>query len=80
MLPLSRAPLGLEKGFLGGARGKEPTCQCRRHKRWGFNPWVGKDALEEGMATHSSILTWRIPWTEEPGRLQSMGLQRVGRD
>ena len=37
----------------------------------------GEDPLEEGMATHSSILTWRIPWTEEPGRLQSMGLQRV---
>ena len=34
--------------------------------------------LEEGMATHSSILAWRIPWTEEPGRLQSTGLQRVG--
>ena len=39
-----------------------------------------EDALEEGMATHSSILAWRIPWTEEPGRLQSMGLQRVGHD
>ena len=36
-----------------------------------------KDPLEEGMATHSSILAWRIPWTEEPGELQSMGLQRV---
>ena len=36
-----------------------------------------EDALEKGMATHSSILTWRIPWTEEPGGLQSMGLQRV---
>ena len=34
----------------------------------------------EGMATHSSILAWRIPWTEEPGGLQSMGSQRVGRD
>ena len=34
--------------------------------------------LEEGMATHSSILAWRIPWTEEPGGLQSMGLQRLG--
>ena len=34
-----------------------------------------EDPLEEGMATHSSILAWRIPWTEEPGRLQSMGLQ-----
>ena len=38
------------------------------------------DPLEEGMATHSSILAWKIPWTEEPGRLQSMGLQRVGHD
>ena len=40
----------------------------------------GEDALEEGMATHSSILAWNIPWTEEPGRLQSMGLQRVRQD
>ena len=39
-----------------------------------------EDPLAEGMATHSSILAWRIPWTEEPGRLQSMGLQRVGHD
>ena len=38
----------------------------------------GVDALEEGVATHSSILTWRIPWTEEPGELESVGLQRVG--
>ena len=36
-----------------------------------------EDSLEEGMATHSSILAWRIPWTEKPGGLQSMGLQRV---
>ena len=35
-----------------------------------------EDPLEEGMATHSSILAWRIPWTEEPGRLQSMGSQK----
>ena len=39
-----------------------------------------EDPLEKGMATHSSILAWRMPWTEEPGRLQSMGLQRVGQD
>ena len=39
-----------------------------------------EDPLEKGMATYSSILSWRIPWTEEPGRLQSMGLQRFGRD
>ena len=37
-----------------------------------------KDPLEKGMATHSSILAWRISWTEEPGGLQSIGLQRVG--
>ena len=37
-----------------------------------------EDPLEKGKATHSSILAWRITWTEEPGRLQSMGLQRVG--
>ena len=37
-----------------------------------------EDPLEKAMATHSSILAWKIPWTEEPGRLQSMGLQRVG--
>ena len=39
-----------------------------------------EDPLEEEMATPSSILAWRILWTEEPGRLQSMGLQRVGQD
>ena len=39
-----------------------------------------EDALEEGVAAQSSILTWRIPWTEEPGGLRSMGLQRVGYD
>ena len=39
-----------------------------------------EDPLEEGMATHSSILAWRIPWTEEPGGLQSTGSQRVGHD
>ena len=41
---------------------------------------VWEDSLEEGMATHSSILAWRIPWTEEPGGLQSIGLQRAGHD
>ena len=44
--------------------------------------WVstlgGEDPLEKEMATHFSILAWRTPWTEEPGRLQSMGLQTVG--
>ena len=39
-----------------------------------------EDPLEKEMATHSSILAWKIPWMEEPGRLQSMGSQRVGHD
>ena len=39
-----------------------------------------EDSLEKGMTTHSSILAWRNPWTEEPGRLQSMGSQRAGHD
>ena len=41
---------------------------------------VLEDPLEKEMATHSSTLAWKIPWTEEPGRLQSMGLQRVRHD
>ena len=59
---------------------KKPTCQCRRHKRCKFHPLVREDALEEGMATHSSIPAWRISWTEEPGGLTSLGLQRIGHD
>ena len=44
-------------------------------------PSLGQEGpLEEGIATHSSILVWKIPYTEEPGRLQSMGSQRVGQD
>ena len=41
---------------------------------------VGEDPLEKGMATHSSIVAWKTHWTEKLGRLQSMGLQRVGHD
>ena len=45
-----------------------------------FDPWVGKIPLEKGMATHPGILAWRIPWTQEPGSLHSMGNHRVGQD
>jgi len=45
-----------------------------------FDPWIRKIPLEEGMATHSSILSWEIPWTEKPGELQSIGSHRVGHD
>ena len=67
------------RGFPGGTSGKESSCQCRRHKRWDLIPGLGR-SLDEGMATHSSILTWRIPWTEKPGVLQSLGSQRVRHD
>ena len=60
------------------AQGKESICQCRRCKRGRFVS--GQDPLEKEMATHSSILAWRIPWTEERGGLQSMGSQRVRHD
>ena len=61
--------------------GKESASQCRRHKRHGWVQSLGwGDPLEEEMATHSSILAWRIPWTEEPGGLQSIGWQRGGQD
>ena len=52
---------------------KNPPAERRKCKRPRFDPWVGEDPLEKGMATYSSILAWRISWTEEPGGLQSMG-------
>ena len=55
--------LSLCLGFPGGSSGKKFACRRR-----GFDLWIRKVPLEEGMATHSSILAWRIPWT---GRLQS---------
>ena len=63
--------------FAGGTRVKEPTSHCRRHKETQVLSLGQEDPLEEGMATQSSILAWRIPMTEEPGGLQSMGSQRV---
>ena len=60
--------------------GKDSACQCSRCKRLRFNPWVRKIPLKEEVATHSSILAWTIPRTEEPGGLQSMGLQAVEHD
>ena len=63
--------------FPGGTSGKEPACQCRRTWDLGSIPGL-EDPLGEGTATHSSILAWRIPWTEEPGGLQSIVSHRVG--
>ena len=53
----------VDVGFPGGASGKEPICQCRRRKQMQVWSLGQEDPLEEGMATHSSILAWRIPWT-----------------
>ena len=55
-----------------------PTMQETQEMQ--FRSLDQNDPLEEGMATHSNILAWRMPWTVEPGRLQSMGLQRVEHD
>ena len=63
-------------GFSGGSDSKESTCNAGD-----LSSILGQeDPLEKGKATQSSILAWEIPWTEEPGGLQSMGLQRVGYD
>ena len=67
------------RGFPGGASGKEYACQCRRQETW-VRSLDWENPLKEGMATHSSILTWRIPWIEEPGGIQSTGSQRLGHD
>ena len=65
-------------GFPGSTSGKEPAWQCRRFKETQVR-FLGQEyPLEEGMATHSSILAWGTPWAEEPGGLQSSQLQRVG--
>ena len=56
-------------GFPGGASDKEPAYQYRKYKRCRFDPLGREDPLGEGVATHSSIHAWRIPWTEEPGWL-----------
>ena len=66
-------------GFPSGSAVKNPPAIQKTQERW-VQSMDREDRLEEGVATHSSILAWRIPWTEEPGGLQSMGSQRVGHD
>ena len=61
------------------AQWKRISLQYRSRRRCRFDPWVGQEEpLEEGMATHPSVLSWRILWTEKPGGLWSIGLQRIG--
>ena len=65
-------------------RGTSLVAQTVKHLSTMRETWVlsldWEDPLEKEMANHSSIVAWKIPWTEEPGRLQSMGSQRVGHD
>ena len=71
------SPLASSRGLDGlpwWLSGKESACPMQETQVRSLGQ---EDALEESMATHSSVLTWRIPWTEEPGGLQSMGSQRV---
>ena len=58
---------------------KNPPAMQETQEMW-VQSLGREDPLEEGMATYSSILAWRIPWTEEPGGLQSIGTQRVRHD
>ena len=65
------------RDFPGGTSGKESTCQCRRQKRCGFDPWVGRIFWRRKWQPTPVFLPGKIPWT---GRLPFMGLQRVGYD
>ena len=62
----------------GGASGKVPSCQCRRHKSHGFSPWVGKIPWMRAWQPTPVFLSGGSPWTEEPDRLQYIGSKRIG--
>ena len=70
---LIKSPIILSVGFYGGSVVKNPPAMQ-------VQSLGQEDPLGKGMATHSSILAWEIPWTEEPGRLQHMGSQRIRHD
>ena len=65
--------ISIRQSFPRWLSGKESTCQCSDSGDVGW-----ENPLEEEKATHTNILAWKIPWTEEPGTLQSMGSKRVG--
>ena len=68
-----------DRGFLGGSVVKNPPAMQEPQETW-VRSLGQEDPLGEGMATHSSVLAWRIPWTEESSGLQSIESQRVGQD
>ena len=65
----------MDLGFPGGAIGKEPACQCRRHKRYGFDPWVRKMPWRRTWLTTPVSMPGESPWTAEPAGLESMDHQ-----
>ena len=69
----------MERGLPRWHNSKESACQQQMQEKW-VRSLGWEDSLEKEMATHSRILAWGIPWTEEPDGLQSMGSQRVGHD
>ena len=69
-------PRTVPEGLPRWLSGKDSACQCRRSRRHGFDPWVGKISWSRKWQFHSSFLSWEIPWTEEPGQLQSTGSQK----
>ena len=80
----SRLSSVIRMGLIQSAEVASLVAQTLKNPPAVWENWVrslgGEDPLEKGTATPCSILAWRIPWTEEPGRLQSMGPQRVGHD
>ena len=68
-----------DRGFLGGSVVKNPPAMQEPQETW-VRSLGQEDPLGEGMATHSSVLAWRIPWREKPGGLQSIGSQRIAHD
>ena len=77
---LSDLGIGLDHSFKGASLVAQLVKNLPAMREIWVRSLGWEDPLEKKMATHSSILAWRIPWTEEPGGLQSMGLQRVSRD
>ena len=71
-------PIGVDLGFPGGTSGTEPACQCRRHKRCGFHPWVVRIPWRKAWQPTPVFLPAEFPWIEEPGEIQFIRLQRVG--
>ena len=72
----SNQELELPRVFLGGFPSASAVKNLPQCRRCGFNPWVGKIPWSRAFAAHSSILTWKIPWTEEPGGLTVHGVAK----